>query len=198
MTDPTPSNDAHLEDAIRRTRDGDKAAFETVIRRFEKPLRSWLAGHVPPGIDVDEVAQRTFVAAYCRLSDYQPGTQFAAWLFTIARFQLRTETTRLRRIADYHSRYGPDLLQRELDRRSEEAPQRWDTRLDSLHLCLDALSEPLRRFVDWRYEEEIPLEEMAARCGRSVAAVKKQLWKARQALQQCVETRLARADGGLQ
>ncbi|MBL6705100.1 MAG: hypothetical protein ISQ06_03245, partial [Planctomycetaceae bacterium] len=63
-------------------------------------------------------------------------------------------------------------------------------------VCLQSLGEHLRRFVNWRYDEEIPLEEMAARSGRSVAAVKKQLWKIRQSLQQCVETRMAEAEGG--
>lgn len=188
-------DDAQLEDAIRRTREGETAAFEGVVRRFETSLRAWLAGHVPPGIDVDEVAQRTFVAAYTRLGDYTPGTRFEAWLFTIARYQLKTELTRLRRVADYHARYAPDLLQRELERRSSEPPESFVERLEYLQACVDSLGEHLRRFITWRYNEEIPLEEMANRSGRSVAAVKKQLWLIRQKLQQCVENRLAVAEG---
>ncbi len=188
-------DDGRLENAIRRTREGETAAFEVVVRRFETSLRTWLAGHVPPGIDVDEVAQRTFVAAFSRLSDYTPGTRFEAWLFTIARYQLKTEITRLRRVADYHARYAPDLLQRELERRSNEPPELLANRLDHLRVCLEALGEHLRRFITWRYEEEIPLEEMSARSGRSVAAVKKQLWLTRQKLQQCIETRMSAAEG---
>ncbi|MDV6032438.1 MAG: sigma-70 family RNA polymerase sigma factor [Phycisphaera sp. RhM] len=191
-----PFDDLQTESALRRVCRGETAAFEAVVRRFERPLRAWLAAHAPPGVDVDDLAQRSFVAAFTRLKEYQPGTDFAAWLFTIARFQLRTETTRLRRIADYHARYGPDLLQRELDRRCDETPEMWTTRLESLQMCLDSLGESLRQFVSWRYDEEIPLEEMAARCDRSVPAVKKQLWKVRQKLQQCIETRMATASGG--
>jgi len=196
MTAHAMIDDSQLEDAILRTREGETAAFEAVVRRFERPLRTWLAGHVPPGIDVDEVAQRTFVAVFTRLSDYTPGTRFEAWLFTIARYQLKTEVTRLRRVADYHARYAPDLLQRELQRRSSEPPELLATRLDHLEVCLGTLGEHLRRFVTWRYEEEILLEEMAARSGRSVAAVKKQLWLIRQKLQQCIETRMEAAEGG--
>ena len=192
--DPSP-DDSLIHDALRRVSRGETAAFEVVVRRFERLLRAWLASHVPPGIDVDEIAQRTFVAAFSRLREFEAGTNFAAWLFTIARYQLRTETTRLRRIADYHARYGPDLLQRELDRRCDEPPEMWTTRLELLQACLGTLSERLRRLVAWRYEEEIPLREMAARSGRSVAAVKKQLWKIRQQLQHCVEARMA-TEGG--
>jgi RNA polymerase sigma-70 factor (ECF subfamily) len=60
---------------------------------------------------------------------------------------------------------------------------------------VQSLTEPLRRYLAWRYDEGIPLEEMAVRSGRSVAAVKKQLWSLRQSLKLCVERRMALAEG---
>ena len=191
MTRKDSTNDSVVDEAIRRVRKGDTAAFEVVVRRLERPLRAWLAVQAPPGIDVDEVAQMSFVAAFTRISDYELGTNFAAWLFTIARFRLKTEFSRLRRVADYHVRYAPDILQRELQRRDSEPPEMQETRLENLQLCLAQLSENLYRFIKWRYVEEIPLEEMAALSGRSVAAVKKQLWKLRHKLHACVEARMA-------
>jgi RNA polymerase sigma-70 factor (ECF subfamily) len=188
-------DDAAIDDWLRRVRQGEVAAFEPVVRRFERPLRTWLAAQAPPGVDLDEVAQRAFVAAFTRLAEFELGTNFSAWLFTIARYQLRTETTRLRRIADYHTRYAPDLLHKELDRRCDEPSELCVQRLEHLKACLKTLGESLRQFLAWRYEEEIPLEEMAARTGRSVAAVKKQLWLARQKLQQCIDHRMATAEG---
>ena len=106
MTMQAPNENSQIDDAIRRVRSGNTDAFEDVVREFERPLRAWLAGCGPPGVDVDEVAQRSFVAAFSRLNEYRTGTEFGAWLFTIARFQLKTEATRLRRVADYHARYG--------------------------------------------------------------------------------------------
>ena len=189
-------NDSSLDDAIRRVRAGKNAAFEPVVRQFELPLRTWLAVQAPPGVDVDDVAQRSFVAAYIRLDDYELGSSFSAWLFTIARYQLKTETTRLRRVADYQSRYGLDLLQRELERRASQPPERWSDRLEHLRACLGTLEGHVRRFIVWRYDEGIPLEEMANRSGRTVAAVKKQLWSLRKSLQQCVESRMTTTEGG--
>jgi len=186
-----PQENSQIDDAIRHVRNGDTGAFEAVIRGFERPLRAWLAACGPPGVDVDEVAQRSFVAAFSRLNEYHVGTDFGAWLFTIARFQLKTEITRLRRVADYHARYGLDLLQRELDRRSNEPPEFDKVRLEHLQKCVETLGAHLTRFLTWRYDEEIPLDEMATRSGRSVAAVKKQLWKIRRTLQECVENRMA-------
>lgn len=186
--------DADIEAAIQQTRDGDLQAFASVVRRFERPLRAWLATHAPPDVDVDDIAQASFLAAYTRLDEYAAGTNFAAWLFTIARYQLQTETTRLRRIADYRSRYAPDLLARELDRRSDGPATELDARLDFLKECLDAIDETRRRFLAWRYDEAIPLTETADRSGRSVMAIKKQLWLLRRQLQECVDRKMAAAN----
>jgi len=190
MTKQTEQDDFSPLDLIARVVRGETSAFEGIVRRFERPLRAWLATQAPPAVDVDELAQLTFVVVFSKLRVFEPGTDFAAWLFTIARFQLKTELTRLRRVADYHARFAPELLQRELELRSSESPELQQHRLDHLTECLESLGEPLRRYLTWRYEEEIPLEEMAARSGRSVSAIKKQLWKLRCKLHECIEARM--------
>jgi RNA polymerase sigma-70 factor (ECF subfamily) len=183
------------QDAIRRVQGGETAAFEAIVRHFERPLRAWLAGHAPPGIDVDEIAQQSFIAAYSSLADFSAGTNFASWLFTIAKYQLRTETTRLRRLADYHSRYAPVLLQQALEASGQEGTELWDTRLGYLQECIKQLGKDLSQYLTWRYHDQIPIEEMANSTGRSVSAVKKQLWSLRQKLLKCIESRAAMSAG---
>jgi len=189
-------DDAAVDRAVRQVQEGKTAPFEVVVRRYERPMRAWLAVQALPGIDVEEIAQRAFVTAYGRIGDYSAGTNFGGWLFTIARYQLKTETTRLRRIADYHSRYELNLLEREQEKRLDEPPEHQVMRLDHLKTCMESLGEHVRRFVTWRYDECIPLDVMAERSGRSVAAVKKQLWKLRRKLHDCIESRMT-AEGSL-
>lgn len=196
MSERNTEPEIEVEKAVERIRKGDVAAFEVIVRHFERPLRAWLATQSAPGVDVDDVAQRSFIAAYTRLDDYASGTNFGAWLFTIARYQLKTETTRIRRVADYQNRYAPDLLQQELDRRDSSLPAVQAERLECLKKCLEQMESRLRRYITWRYDEGIPLEEMAERSDRSIAAVKKQLWQLRRRLHECVESRLAE-DGGV-
>ncbi len=190
MPDPGCDKEPNIDDLLRGVRGGDQQCFELIVRRFERPLRAWLATHASPAIDVDEVAQRTFVIAFTKLETYELGSNFSAWLFSIARYQLMTEMTRLRRVADYHARFAPDLLERELERRLQDPVGPDRVRLDHLKECVASLGDNLRRFITWRYDEEIPLEEMANRSGRSVGAIKKQLWQIRRKLQQCVENRM--------
>ena len=181
-------------ECIERIRRGDADAFEAVVYRFERPLRAWLATLAPPGVDADEIAQKSFIAAYTRINEFEPGSNFGGWLFSIARWQLKTETTRLRRVADYHSRYAPDLMQK-LHGEPEAEPEDLMARLTHLRKCVGCLSEDLSCFLKWRYHDEISLEEMARLSGRSVPAVKKQLWKLRRKLQQCLEQRMAATAG---
>ena len=190
-TSPTDDERAWVDAALGRVRAGDVQAFAAVVRQFERPLRVWLATHAPPGVDIDDIAQMSFIAAYTRLDEYTLGTNFAAWLFTIARYHLLSEITRLRRAADSYARYTSQLLGRELERRSAHFKDGNDERLLMLADCLGAIDERRRRFLTWRYEEALPLIVIAERSGRTVTAVKKLLWVLRRQLQDCIEGKIA-------
>src|SRR5262249_5566926 len=155
---------------------GDGPAFEAIVRRLEWPLRTWLVARCPPGTDADDIAQSTFLEAFTHLGTFTPGTDFRAWLFTIARYQLMAECTRLRRLADYHSRYVPHALADELQRRLSQEETGAAQRLDYLRQCLEQVQMPLRDLLRWRYEQGLPLSAIAARLNRTVAAIKKQLY----------------------
>jgi RNA polymerase sigma-70 factor (ECF subfamily) len=179
-----------LETQIRRVREGDPAGFEAIVRAFEWPVRTWIVAHCPPGGDADDVAQRAFIEAFKRIGEYAAGTDFRAWLFAIARYQLMAEATRLRRSADYHRRYAPVALAEELERRAASAAEPSD-RLDRLRDCMGGLNPQAREILGQRYREELPLEEISRRCGRSVGALKKYLFTLRARLHECIARKAA-------
>lgn len=184
-----------IDEYVARVSRGDLGAFESIVRRFERQLRAWLATHAQPGVDVDEIAQRTFIAAYSNIQQYQLGTKFSAWLFTIARYQLQTELTRLRRLADYHSNFTADFMQEFIARSDDDSLNLWELRLEHMRECLKTLSSGLQQYIKWRYEEQISIDQIAAASGRSNSAVKKQLWQIRQKLFQCIEQRMTLSRG---
>lgn len=179
-----------LDAALRRAQQGDLSAFEPVIRAWEGPVRAWCVAHCPPGGDADEVAQRTFVEVFRGLSGFQVGTDFRAWLFTIARFQMRAEGTRLRRLADYHQRLVPRALSDALDRRAETDSSA-DVRLDHLRGCMQGLDPDDRALLARRYDAAEPLDDISRATGRSVGALKKALFLLRARLSDCVRAKLA-------
>jgi RNA polymerase sigma-70 factor, ECF subfamily len=188
--------EASLEELIRRAQDGNLKAFEEIVVRHQGKLRNWVAAHCPPGVEADDVSQNAFIQAYANLAEFEPGTNFAAWLFAIARYQLMTEVTRARRIADYHSRFAPELLCRALDRQAQTEPKAMEQQLFYLQQCLSIMGEKGRQFLRWRYYDEIPLQEMADRTGRSLSAVKKQLFVLREKLRDCISEKLSLSPEG--
>lgn len=190
MPDPTA-----IDVLVRRVRAGDSESFGELVRAFEWPVRAWITARCPAGADADEVAQLTFVEAFKNIGRYEPGTDFAAWLFTIARYQVMGELTRLRRLADYHERYFPHALALELERRAVGDEPLEDRRLGALRACLAALGEPARQLLDQRYTHEVPLQRIADELGRSEGAIKKSLFLIRRKLHDCL-TRGPQAEAG--
>ena len=186
-----------IDELIRKTQEGDLDAFEAVVHSFEWPVRAWIVSRCPPGGDADEVAQLTFLEAFRQIGKYSPGTDFRAWLFTIARYQLMAECLRLRRTADYRSRYGPYALTLELERRAAEEAPEGDGRLEHLRDCVAGLDDRARTALDLRYQASLSLEEISQRIGRTVAGTKKYLFLLRKKLHDCVQQRLSAegADG---
>ncbi len=59
-----------------------------------------------------------------------------------------TEATRRRRIADYHSRFAPELIDRELERRiGNSQPEEHVERLEALRSCVSDLGENGREIL---------------------------------------------------
>jgi RNA polymerase sigma-70 factor (ECF subfamily) len=181
---------AEFDGHLRRAQSGDLEAFEHIVRAYEGPLRAWAVAHCPPGGDSDDVAQRTFIEIFRNIREFRVGTDFKAWLFTVARYQMLAEATRLRRLSDYHQRYAPLALVDALARRAEGGEDA-DRKLQHLKSCLQALETSPRTMLAQRYDEGLPLEEIARRADRSVGAIKKSLFLLRAKLLDCVRSKLA-------
>lgn len=149
-----------------------------------------IVGRSLPGVDVDEVVQRSFVEAYKNIADYRLGTNFRAWLLTIAKFQLMAETTRVRRMSDYHTKYAPEALARRNQSMLELADGS-DQRLQFLSACLAEIQESGREVLRLRYEKDRSYKEIATVLDRSAGAIRKQLCLLRQQLHQCISVKLA-------
>ena len=72
--------------AIRRIREGDRAAYRELVQRYQAPLLRFLASLVLDRHTAEDLAQEAFLLAYRQLARFDPQRgQFATWLFTLAR-----------------------------------------------------------------------------------------------------------------
>ena len=72
------------EDLMLSCRDGDEGAFETLYRRYEKPIFSFIYRMVFSAADAEELCQDTFLKVIQAKKKYRKTAKFKTWLFNIA------------------------------------------------------------------------------------------------------------------
>jgi RNA polymerase sigma-70 factor, ECF subfamily len=65
--------------------DADPAAFDSLVRRYQSPLRNFLRRLTRNDFDrADDLAQETFMKAYASIGTYRAQAKFGTWLYRIA------------------------------------------------------------------------------------------------------------------
>ena len=116
------SLDQHIEACIQ----GDVNRFEKVVAACESRVRGIIAAMVPDPGTVPDLTQEVFVIAYKRLTTYRPGTNFAAWIGTIARNVAQNERRRWYRSRQLQRDYQAEAeyqLAENIDRFVESLPE---------------------------------------------------------------------------
>ena len=78
MDDP----DARL---MIRVREGDRHAFDELMRRYEPRVRGFVTKLIGSDVDADDITQQVFLRVFRARDGYEPTAGFSAWIFTIAR-----------------------------------------------------------------------------------------------------------------
>ena len=69
---------------VRRAQQGDRAAQAALVEAYWDRLYRWLYQLTRDRHAAEDLAQETFLKALSNLGWFEPGTNFAAWLFRIA------------------------------------------------------------------------------------------------------------------
>jgi RNA polymerase sigma-70 factor (ECF subfamily) len=160
---------------------GDRSAFHDLVLATQEDVRIAIAARVGIPDLVEEVLQRTYIAAWDGLGAYRPEGRVGAWLAGIARNQaLHALRERARRrqvpLAGIEDWIAPE-------------PEEPEPELDlvvRLRRCLEALPEGARALLSRRYGDGADLTALAAASGRRPGAVAQQLQRLRDRLRACV------------
>ena len=172
--DHTPISD---EELALRAQQGCAESFDRLLRRFQTPVlhflrrRGW-------GDNAEDLLQETFLRAYENLHRYRARWPFSAWLFTIARRTGINHCRRIRPTTDAAAVDAAPAADREpLDVLVAEESRRrlWD-------LAAGALPEEQWTALWLHYAEDMPIRGIALVLGRSRAAVKILMFRARKKL----------------
>lgn len=149
---------------------GCAKACDELARRYRGRLTVFCRSFLPAPEDAEDAAQETLLKAIGALPGYRPRGQFRAWIFAIAANVCRGQRRRSRLLPE--SELRTDLPQ-------AADPCFRSALAAAVRGAVDRLPLTYRAPVVLFYLEEMPVAEIAAVLGRSSAAVKVQLWRAR-------------------
>ena len=88
--------DHHDDDGplVSRARDGDRAAFEELVRRHADRVYAVVLRFGAPHGDAEEIVQETFVRAWRGIGRFEGDSQFFTWLYRIAINEAKRHMTR--------------------------------------------------------------------------------------------------------
>jgi RNA polymerase sigma-70 factor, ECF subfamily len=172
-----------LAEALKRTANGDKAAFESVYVATSAKLFGVIVRILERRDLAEEALQDTYVRVWRRAAEFDPAIASPiTWLVTIARNRALDEAKRTtaRSLDDC-----PEILEIP----SGDDPLANHERNDQgrrLAACLDGLEPERRRFVLLAYYYGMTREEIALASGRPAATVKTWLRRSLVQLKGCL------------
>jgi RNA polymerase sigma-70 factor (ECF subfamily) len=164
-----------------------------LLTKHHYVLRSYLAVAVGDHAEAEDLFQEVSLTVWERRADFRPGTDFRAWLLTVARH----------RVLAYHKKRrsgamvaNPEVLESLAEascRFFRDADQSYiDARKRALRTCMGKLKGQARRVLEYRYEPSMSVDGIAQQLGVTVQRVYGILKRARAALRRCVSSELKR------
>jgi len=167
-------------------------AFVTCAMRAQRSLHAYILTLVADLTEADDVLQETNLVIWRKRDDFQEGTDFLAWAFRIAYYQvLAYRKTRQRD----RLRFDLEIVEKLAEETFEQA-EALEEKLRALAGCLEQLSRRDRELLQLRYAQNLSADKISQEVGRSVGAVYQVLYRIRNSLGSCVEKVLAGGKAG--
>jgi RNA polymerase sigma-70 factor (ECF subfamily) len=161
-------------------------SVQSLFIQHQAAVRATVLGLLPNLHAADDVVQETFLTVCRKAEDFQAGTNFAAWVCTIARYKAREALRKgVFRFEPLSEETAEAVMAVEPDGVSAAE------RLRMFEECICTLAPKARLVMELRYRGEHLPDEIARRMSWSVGAVKVAISRARAFLRDCVARKLA-------
>ncbi len=192
-------------DLVHATKNGDVAAFEQLVKRYDRKLLRIAQSVTHNREDSQDAVQEAFLKAYQNLATFREDSQFSTWLIRItvnqSLMKLRKQRATREASLDEDFQAEGNILPIEVTDWAPNPEQLyWASELrDILIKCLEDLSPILRTVFVLRDIEGLTTDQTVEVLNVSQTAVKARLWRARLQLREGLnqyfsqQTHLARA-----
>lgn len=173
-----------METSEDNNRESQIVALLTAI---QVPLLLYVRSLLPADPAAGDVAQQANATIWQKRAEFELGTNFKAWVFSIARYEVLNY--RKRQARDARLVFSAELEQT-IAAELSDAHDDIQRRHEALQHCLGKLPARNRDLILHRYSSAGTLAEYAARVGRSAGGLKVTLHRLRNALLACIQQQL--------
>ena len=174
------------QDWLDRARAGEQEAFGLLVETYQRPVFALTYRMLGDLSEAEDAAQETFLRAYSRLDQYDPGRKFSTWLFSIANYHC-IDRLRKRRVQFVGLDESPVVFSLESESAKPEAETLAAEQAEEMQALVNQLEPEYRTPLVLRYWNDCSYQEIADVMDISVAAVKSRLFRARKKLAELYE-----------
>lgn len=165
---------------------GDRAAFAQIVERNESAIFGFLRARLVQPNDAEDMTQEVFLRFFTSRARFDSSNMLRPWLLGIARNVLREHVRKRRRRKE--TVWTEMCLEIEGDLGAEDGT--YDDVLVHLPECMDTLGPSARDAIRLKYRQDLKLSKIGEELHRSEGAVKLLVFRARQALKNCLDRKL--------
>lgn len=177
------NSDQELSERLQKN---DRAAFEAIVQKYQRGVFAYLKSRLLGMSDAEDLTQEVFLRFYQARERFDTSSLIRPWLLGIARNLLKEHLRKLKR----RKEVTWTELCLELEDIVHQRPG--ETNEDFLaHLphCIGELGQSAREAIQLRYSSNLSLLDIGQRLKRSEGAIKLLMFRARQALKYCLDTK---------
>ena len=187
------------ENTVAAWRQGNLAAFEQIVISHQKSMYNVAYRISGNEADAADIVQDAFISAWKKICDFRGESKLSTWLINITINQARTRWQQNRQkqrredCLDQPSEKGDSApLQVASGRPSALELLEQDQLRELLERCINALENGFREVLVLRDMREMAYEEVAQALGLRDGTVKSRLFRAREAVRDCVTREMGR------
>lgn len=162
--------------------------FVQLLVGHQAELNAFVFAMLPGSPDADDIVQEVNALVWKKRGEFEIGTNFKEWVFSIARFKMRALWRDQKRKKVWAM---PDeTLTLLMDEAGPILEAAMDERKDALRECIRQLPEKERSLILSRYMQGNSLQEVAREVGRKAENLKGTLHRIRLSLRACVNSKV--------
>jgi RNA polymerase sigma-70 factor (ECF subfamily) len=167
---------------VQAAQGGNRQAFAEIVERHQAVVFGFLRARMLNAHDAEDLTQEVFLRCFTGWSRFDGTHAVRPWLLGIARNLLHEYVRRRKRRKE--SAWTEACL--ELDAVMPPQEEAFGEYVDHLPACVSGLGDTARQAIELRYQSQSSVGEIGEKLRRSAGAAKLLMFRARQALKECL------------